>query len=189
MQIVPIECGGITEIVLPAPEYEVLPGIRLGRVDELLSPAHWAIRCRLAPSHHRDFVTRSGTLAEEVSFCLLGGYGITAELATVYFQLLHENGIFHPDGTPSETAIYQLLTTQLGIAGRQYRYRFPKQRARRIARALKWLRRNTLSISLPQRSSTIRGLMPSNSPASAEVRQPTMNSVFQITLLSSVIES
>ena len=70
------------------PDSEVLPGIRYGRLDQLLSPAYWHWRCSTDENRSSEFITRSGTLREEIGFCLLGGFGITKEVNDAFFKRL-----------------------------------------------------------------------------------------------------
>jgi N-glycosylase/DNA lyase len=118
------------------PDEEVLPGVRFGREDELLTPAYWAMRCATADPADVDFVNRHGTLEEEVGFCLLGGFGVTLEVATAFFERLRANGVFERDANFSETDLFAMLDDPADVHGRAHRYRFPKQRARRLRRAM-----------------------------------------------------
>ena len=118
------------------PDEEVLPGVRFGREDELLSPAYWAMRCVTVDPADIDFVNHHGTLEEEVGFCLLGGFGVTLEVATAFFERLRINGVFEPGVIVSETDLFAMLDDPAAVRGRPHRYRFPMQRARRVHRAM-----------------------------------------------------
>ena len=118
------------------PDDEVLPGIRFGREDELLAPAYWAMRCLSGDPTTTDFVNRRGTLEEEVGFCLLGGFGVTFEVATAFFEHLRTNGAFERGSVFSEAALFAMLNERTIVRGRSRRYRFPAQRARRLHRAM-----------------------------------------------------
>jgi thermostable 8-oxoguanine DNA glycosylase len=72
-------------------------------------------------------------LFEEIGFCLLGGFGITAELNTAAFCRLRDAGVFDHEINIVEDDIRLLLIEPLQIDGRARRYRFPNQRARRLA--------------------------------------------------------
>lgn len=120
------------------PQREILPGVRFGRPEWVPSPAYWLSLVSLRPDHD-DFVSR-GPIGEEVGFCLLGGYGVTAEMATAAHDRLKGAGVFKPDSIIGAAEIEALLRSPLRIAGRSVRYRFPQQRARRIASALERLR-------------------------------------------------
>lgn len=151
MQLVGLEVeGSFREVQLHDADFEVLPGVRFGRADQLLSPAHWVVRCMVAPESSRNFENRYSSLAEEVGFCLLGGYGITAEIATAYFRLLQQKGVFSERQAPDSDSIYDLLSSPLDIAGQMRRYRFPKQRASRIQNALAQLHEISRPIGSPK---------------------------------------
>ena len=127
-------------------EEYVLPGIRFGRPDELLSPAYWAMRCETADPEDIDFVNRHGSLEEEVGFCLLGGFGVTLEVATAFYERLRDEGVFRAEEKFSEPELLELLTTPAIVNGKPHKYRFPNQRAQRIRLAMLDLKR----LSLPE---------------------------------------
>jgi thermostable 8-oxoguanine DNA glycosylase len=131
-----ISIFGSEDVVIPPAHEELLPGIAWGRAEDVLTPAYWAVRSRCADAATHGFVCTEGTFADELAFCLLGGFGITAELATSYFVRLRNLGAFEPDSTFSEADYRQVLTEPIAMCGRQVRYRFPAQRARRLARAM-----------------------------------------------------
>ena len=113
-----------------------MPGIRFGRADELLSPAYWQFRCATADIGDIDFVNQHGSLAEEIGFCLLGGFGVTLEVATAFYERLKDEGVFLPGPIPREAEILEMLIEPAMVKGRPHRYRFPNQRARRIHKAM-----------------------------------------------------
>ena len=118
------------------PDDEVMPGIRFGREDELLTPAYWAMRCATADPVDIDFVNRHGTLEEEIGFCLLGGFGVTLAVATAFFERLRTNGAFEKGAVLREADLFVMLDAPAAVFGRPHRYRFPRQRARRLYRAM-----------------------------------------------------
>ncbi len=118
------------------PWEEIMPGIRYGRADELLSPAYWQLRCATADIDDIDFVNQHGSLAEEIGFCLLGGFGVTLEVATAFYEKLKHEGVFLPDAKHREADILKMLIEPAMVKGRPHRYRFPNQRARRIHKAM-----------------------------------------------------
>lgn len=123
------------------PDDEVMRGVRFGREDELLTPAYWAMRCATADPVEIDFVNRHGTLEEEIGFCLLGGYGVTLEVARAFFERLRANGAFEIGAVVSEGALLAMLNEPTAVRGRPHRYRFPAQRSRRIHRTMADLKR------------------------------------------------
>jgi hypothetical protein len=74
---------------------------------------------------------------------MLGGYGITAELATVAFDVCRSAGLIAAL-EPSAARWEAELTRPLLLNGRTTRYRYPKQKARFLANAMAFLRRNPL---------------------------------------------
>lgn len=128
---------------LPAgwnPDAEVIKGVRWGKPEWIPSAAYWATAAFFATEATHGFFDEDLTLAEEVGFCLLGGFGITAELNSAYFDALRTAGVFQDDCSWSSEAIEILLLRPALVEGRPRRYRFPHQKAVRIAQALKKLR-------------------------------------------------
>lgn len=124
----------VCRLELPDPEDVVLPGVRWGSPDVPLTPAYWAVRCRWADGEE-PFVRRNGSLVEEIAFCILGGFGITYEVNAAAFDRLKAAGVFEASEA-SENWILRELTHPLQVGSRSIRYRFPKQRARRLSRML-----------------------------------------------------
>ncbi|WP_180282296.1 hypothetical protein [Azospirillum oleiclasticum] len=131
--------GQYREWTLPNEDEEVVPGVRWGRADEVPSPAYWAALALMRPGWDGAFVSHSGTLAEEVAFCILGGFGVTAELGQAAFERLRDLGLLTPSPNADHTPIEAALMAPLSVAGRQVRYRFPRQRAARLAIAMREL--------------------------------------------------
>jgi N-glycosylase/DNA lyase len=153
----------VTRLELPDPETPVVPGVLWGRPEAPLTPAYWAVRCRWSDGEDR-FVARNGSLREEVGFCLLGGFGITYEVNAAAFARLKAHGAFNPGTVPSEAWFLQLLTEPLQVGVRRVRYRFPRQRSRRLARAAAQLADFSLEglseIALRDRLMTLEGVGP-----------------------------
>lgn len=80
----------------------------------------------------------TGSLHDEVALCMLGGFGMPYELALAAFTAVHEQVLQH-SSTPTETAIETVLLQPLPVGNTMRRYRFPHQRARRLAAALRHL--------------------------------------------------
>jgi N-glycosylase/DNA lyase len=119
-------------LILPDPHEPILDGVKWGRPEEPMTPAYWAARCGWEDADHRAFVAEGGSLIEETAFCLLGGFGITYEVNAAAFERLKAHGAFCPQEFPSEAWILELLLEPLDVGGRRIRYRFPRQRARRL---------------------------------------------------------
>lgn len=121
------------EIILPPADSEVVHGVRWGRADMLDTAAYWALRCTIEEQPLHGFTSESGSLIEEIGFCLLGGFGITAELNDAAFRRLKAANVFDLQAEISEEYIKDLLLEPLSVLGRMQRYRFPNQRASRLS--------------------------------------------------------
>lgn len=124
------ESSGVVRI--PDPHVEVVPGVAWGTAEVPNTPAYWAMRCRWDDANP-DYVTKQATLAEETGFCLLGGYGIKYEVNAAAFDRLQAARVFDLNVVVEEAEILALLKAPLRVNDRDVRYRFPNQRARRLA--------------------------------------------------------
>lgn len=122
----------------PPPEDEVIPGVKWGRPEWVPSAAYWAVMGALA-GEEDGFVSRDSTLKEQVGFCLLGGFGITAEMNHAVYDRLEGEGVFLPGALTSASAIERLLKQPVEVNGRMIRYRFPNQRSARVSGAMRLL--------------------------------------------------
>lgn len=136
--------GELRNRCLPEPDEEVLPGVPWGSFEYLFTPAFWAVyawQCSLTgnlPRHH----ALGGSVYEEVAACLLGGYGIPAEVGLAAFEGLRNRGLL--TGSVSEAALGQALSEPLCVRGKLVRYRFARQKAAYLAEALRTLEKNGL---------------------------------------------
>jgi N-glycosylase/DNA lyase len=134
---------GIRFVDIPAQDEEVLPGVRWGDASLILTPAwiakHAHIR-RLRGEYDNLFQPKRNPLAEDVVFCLLGGFGIKAEVATAAYRALRKAGLFEAKVPAAE--IFVELRKPLNVGGRDVRYRFPGARSRYIEAALQYLEDN-----------------------------------------------
>jgi N-glycosylase/DNA lyase len=119
------------------PEDEILPGVRWGRPEEIFTPAYWASLATKAADGD-GFSYFKGNLRREVFFCLLGGFGIRAELNRAAFNRLSKAGVLKTRHCPTAREIERLLREPLNLRGRRVRYRFPRQRARHLAAAARY---------------------------------------------------
>jgi N-glycosylase/DNA lyase len=139
MQRIDIVVGtDIQRVNLPDPESDWMPGFRWGDASLLLTPAwiakHAHMRWRQG-TYREMFGRRYNSLAEELVFCVLSGFGIKAEGASAAFQALKAEGIFNRPMTTE--AIERVLRRPSNLEdGRSARYRFPKVRARYLYDAL-----------------------------------------------------
>lgn len=125
--------AGARLIELPDRDTEVVWGVRWGAPDHLGSPAYWAVRCQWNDGSTPSFACGANSLIEEIGFCLLGGYSVTFEANLAAFNWLRQHQIFDLHAEAPENWILELLLKPLDVQGRLRRYRFPNQRARRIA--------------------------------------------------------
>lgn len=120
---------------LPRPDAELLPGVPWGCFDVFLTPAFWAARAFIEEAEKRTVSFRIGaTECEEVAGCLLGGYGMPAEVGLAALARLRDEDALRPGTAASR--LETLLSKPLNVAGREIRYRFPKQKARHLAQVL-----------------------------------------------------
>ncbi|MCE6957733.1 hypothetical protein LAZ40_01490 [Cereibacter sphaeroides] len=115
---------------------EVVPGVLWGRPEWIPSPAFWAALASQATEASHGFVNPSATLHEEVGFCLLGGYGVTAEMNLAFFEVLRDAGVFVPEAGSPAHQIEKMLNTPANVDGKMRRFRFPRQKATRLEVAL-----------------------------------------------------
>ncbi|ERK73249.1 hypothetical protein N136_00375 [Leifsonia aquatica ATCC 14665] len=99
--------------------------------------AYWvrvAEQSAMAPSGHR----LGDSLEEEIAACILGGYGLPYEVGLAAYEVVRRNVLASSTRPPADL-LEQLLSAPLRVGGRSVRYRFPRQRARRLAGALDFL--------------------------------------------------
>lgn len=131
--------GEIKSLMLPAATEQLLPGVNWGHTDELFSPAYWAVQAWLDSGVKQYAAYRLGnTLKEEVAACLLGGYGIPAEVGLAAYEAIRKEGLLSVS-SPSESAIFKVLSSPLTVGGRLVRYRFSAQKAKFLSSALNLL--------------------------------------------------
>ena len=130
---------GTRELQLPDPDYAVCQGIAWGRFDCVFTPAFWAHRFWLSGGGMRKIDHKLGnTLVEEIAACLLGGFGIPAELGLAAYEKLKTAGVLEKSDQ-TEAGIYAILRQPLEVKGQKRRYRFAAQKANYIDKALKRL--------------------------------------------------
>jgi thermostable 8-oxoguanine DNA glycosylase len=130
--------GEFRELTLPSVFAEVLPGILWGAFDELMTPAYWRGQAwqHIEAGEFCDF--RLGrSLEEEVAACLLGGWGMPAELALAAYSRVRERGLLRAGTTASE--LEEALSEPFAIQGRERKYRFLRQKSRYLSECLEQL--------------------------------------------------
>lgn len=119
----------------------VMPGVRWGRVERLLTPAFWAHQCELHQEQSGPHRFRTGsTLQEEFAVCMLAGYGVRAEVGMEAAERLRTEGVLDRAATPTEEQICALLEKPLRLGGKDVRYRFFRSKSKYLALGLQALR-------------------------------------------------
>lgn len=119
-----------------------LQGAKWQRVVEwqdhscLGSAAFWVEETRQRPMPPSLQIGRN--LVEEVALCLLGGYGVNEAMSTSAFRAVRNAGLLDAGRPPSAADVESVLRTPMVVSGysRPVRYRFPAQRAERVAAAV-----------------------------------------------------
>lgn len=123
-------------LTLPEADEPILPGVRWGRVDVVFSSAYWAGILRSCPAtaqQHR----LTASLRDELALCLLGGFGMPAEVGLAAFASLRDSGLLDPSRL-DVAAVARILREPLAPGdGRRGRYRFPEQKSRYLVAALR----------------------------------------------------
>jgi N-glycosylase/DNA lyase len=125
-------------LTLPAPEEEIVKGVKWGDHTHLFTPAYWKTLLwfeqeNLTIQNHR----LGDNIKEEITACLLGGYGIPAEVGLAAFYRLRDFGVL--DSVSSEEDIFNLLSTPLAIGEKKIKYRFARQKSKYLSLALEKL--------------------------------------------------
>ncbi|MBA0045118.1 hypothetical protein [Mycobacteroides sp. LB1] len=102
------------------------------------TPAFWVQQTRERPRPQTYQV--GSTLLEEVALCLLGGYGITEQIAFAAFTRCQDDDLLGGH-VVSAHDVHAVLCEPLTLPGRErpVRYRFPALKAQRLAAAIEYL--------------------------------------------------
>lgn len=141
MQVVYSILGGELRVLkLPRPHDYVVPGVPWGSFDVLMTPAYWRSQAWQHDALGTYQKLRLGnSLHEEVAACLLGGYGMPAELGLAAFERLRTLRLL--DAVPSASVVENALSEPFRChSGRTRRYRFPRQKAKYLVACLARLR-------------------------------------------------
>lgn len=121
---------------IPTHNQELLPGIKWGNYSQLFTPAYWKIQY-LMHDYNGEFSInyRLGeNLLEEVVACLLGGFGLKAEIGLAAFDRMKERGLIKIG--VSFDQILQSLKEPFISNDKKVHYRFPNQKAKFISEFL-----------------------------------------------------
>jgi len=124
-------------IKLPEADALIFPEIRWGNRNELFTPAFWAAFYWISEAEGSlPCLGDRKELVEEVAFCILGGYGIKAEVNMAAFQRIQNCGYLEYSNPPTAVMIERELREPLNVDGRFVRYRFPAKKSEYLADAL-----------------------------------------------------
>lgn len=123
---------------LPDAKDTVLPGVHWGEFTSLFTPAYWLSQFWMNGYEQSEPIAsrlKSGDLIEEAVFCLLGGYGISAEMAQSVFIECKNNHLIS-EKEESEEKWAKQLSQKFMVNGKLVSYRFPNQKAKYISQAM-----------------------------------------------------
>jgi thermostable 8-oxoguanine DNA glycosylase len=148
--ITALQAGRVVTVALPSAHERLGSGrLRWGSAELPMTPAYWAAQSWMwaleAPEHFR--LGRS--LAEELIACILGGYGIPAEVGLAAYDRLRPH-LRDPDSLADERHVHELLLEPLTVGNRQVRYRFARQKAGYVAAVCREL--TDIDDALPDRA-------------------------------------
>jgi thermostable 8-oxoguanine DNA glycosylase len=130
-QVLSYRDGELIELTLPAPTTRIFGHqLRWGRAEEIGTPAYWTAQAWMWETEDPEHYRLGRTLREEMLACLLGGYGIPAEVGLAAYDRLRAAPA---DALEDEHSVLKMLTTPLEVKGRPVRYRFARQKARHVA--------------------------------------------------------
>lgn len=122
---------------LPSPSEELLEGVQWGSYDVLYTPAFWKMQYHIANfSDGRTSHRLGNNIIEEVVACILGGFGLPAEMGLMAFTRLRERKLIKHD--TDYQVIYEALREPFNVkSGKHATYRFYKQKSKYIWEFLK----------------------------------------------------
>lgn len=141
-EIIALSPSGLLVKRLPAPDEPVGEGpLVWGRGEEICSPAYWAAQSWMWELDEPDHYRLGSSLEEEVLACLVGGYGIPAEIGLAAYKRLRAEFSRNHYCLNDADSVYSLLKQPMVLNGRYVRYRFARQKSKYIAAALTGLKR------------------------------------------------
>jgi N-glycosylase/DNA lyase len=128
--------------IIPDKYQEVIPGTFWGDYCELYTPAFWKFMYHNDISNSNEYSHRLGTTVhEEVIACILGGYGIPAELGLAAFERMKKHELIQPK-TKYEHIQKALAEPFELLDGSIRKYRFTTQKSEYI---FQYLQRSDLN--------------------------------------------
>jgi thermostable 8-oxoguanine DNA glycosylase len=131
--------GYIGRELPPADQALAMDGLLWGLAEEICSPAYWAAQAWIWEVEAPDHYKLGRSLDEELIACLLGGYGIPAEVGLAAYERLRIVNAEDPAALRNEEVVLALLEEPLAVEGRSVRYRFAKQKAGYLAGSMRQL--------------------------------------------------
>lgn len=154
----------IVTLHLPAPMARLArTGLQWGDACHLQTPAFWAAQSWMWELEEPEHYRLGRTLEEELLACLLGGYGLPAEVGLAAYERVRREWLRAPDSLHEERNVIELLSEPLTIDTRKVRYRFARQKGRYLAQALRELPRidrNLDDLSLRDALCAMKGIGP-----------------------------
>lgn len=130
----------IIDIEMPAPDAIVFDDVQWGNFDEMFTAAFWCGQTRQSELLGIYQPIRLGrSLREEMAACLLGGFGMKAEIGLAAFWRLRDEGLLL--GTPGAEKLEERLSRPIEINGRAIKYRYPRQKAKYLSACLRQIDR------------------------------------------------
>lgn len=156
--------GAFVQLRLPPASAGIgISDLKWGMHDHPKTPAYWAAQSWMwglqAPGHYK----LGNSLEEEVIACLLGGYGIPAEVGIAAYERIRSECDGRYEALTDEDFVLGMLSTPLEIGGRKVRYRFARQKAHFLASSFQAL--PEIDQALPDRAlrdriMTLKGIGP-----------------------------
>ena len=140
----------VVERAVAPPDVCVVAGVPWGRPDVLFTAAYWMTQYWMHEDGFPNRCHRLGrTFEEEIVACLLGGYGIPAEVGLAAFERVRDRGLI-AGPSPSIEVLSDILREPLMIKGRGIVYRFGSQKARHVSGVLKILSERPAQLDSPR---------------------------------------
>lgn len=117
----------------PDPDTEFYNGVNWGSYKNIFTPAYWKTQYLMHNENKNKIDNRLGSnLLEEISACMLGGFGIPSNVGLAAFHRLKQNNLLKP-GT-SKTIIKEVLSEPIKTSsGNTVHYRFVNQKSEYLA--------------------------------------------------------
>ncbi len=138
------EHGEKVVIRLPNENEWLMPDIKWGNRNRPFTPAFWASSYWTNKIEGTlPKIEKAPDLIEEVAFCVLGGYGIKAELNKAAYDRVQQLGFLRAGREATLDEIQEALSQPFSVGGRDIRYRFPRLKGRYLFEAIEQLHART----------------------------------------------